>query len=264
MANVARAASKVESERAVELGARAGYAVSGLLHLLIAAIALKLAWSGSKTAADQSGALQALAANPLGRLMLWVAVVGFTALAVWQVASAFTSQAARDGSVWAERGKAVAKALVYLALAWTSLSFAKGRPRSSRAQSADFTAALLAHAGGRILLSLIGAVIVGVGTYHVMKGWTRKFLQDLSENPGALATRAGVVGYVAKGAALVVVGVLFVAAAVLDSSTKATGLDGALRTLRRAPMGVFLLTAVALGIAAYGVYSFARARFARL
>ena len=98
----------------------------------------------------------------------------------------------------------------------------------------------------------------------MVKGWTKKFLQDLNENPGILATRAGMVGYIAKGIALGVVGILFVTAAAQNSSRKATGLDGALRTLREQPAGPWLLTAVALGIATYGAYSFARARHARV
>jgi len=61
-----------------------------------------------------------------------------------------------------------------------------------------------------------------------------------------------------------VVGVLFVTAAVQNLSSKATGLDGALRSLRQQAAGTWLLTAVALGIAAFGVYSFARARHARV
>ena len=59
-------------------------------------------------------------------------------------------------------------------------------------------------------------------------------------------------------------GVLFMAAALQNSASKATGLDGALRSLRQQPVGPWLLTAVALGIAAYGVYSFARAKSARV
>ncbi|MGL4177935.1 MAG: DUF1206 domain-containing protein [Dermatophilaceae bacterium] len=38
----------------------------------------------------------------------------------------------------------------------------------------------------------------------------------------------------------------------------------ALKTLREQPFGPVLLTAVAVGIAAYGVYSIARARHARI
>ena len=149
-------------------------------------------------------------------------------------------------------------------LAWTSFSLAKGQPSSSKAQSADFTATLLQHTGGRLLVAVIGVVVMGGGAYHVIKGWTKKFLLDLSENPGTVATCAGVVGYITKGIALAVVGVLFTTAAAQNSSSKATGLDGALRSLRQQAVGPWLLTAVALGIAAYGVYSFARSRHARV
>jgi hypothetical protein len=55
------------------------------------------------------------------------------------------------------------------------------------------------------------------------------------------------------GVALGVVGVLLVSGAAQNSSSQATGLDGALRALREQPDGPWLLSAVALGIAGYGV-----------
>jgi len=261
---ITRVANTVERHPALQFGARVGYAVSGVLHVLIGLIALQVAWSVSGKSADQSGALQTLAENSLGRLTLWVAVGGFLALALWQFANGLAAGSAPASSPWAFRAKSLSKGVVYLALASISLSFANGQPRSSRAQSADFTATLLQHNGGRLGVAVIGLVVVAVGGYHVVKGWTKKFLQDLNENPGTLATRAGVVGYVAKGIALGVVGILFVTAAAQNSSRKATGLDGALRTLRQQPAGPWLLSAIALGIATYGFYSFARARHARV
>jgi hypothetical protein len=257
--DVSKVANQVEGHPALQIGARVGYAVSGVLHLLIGWIGLQVAWSASGRSADQSGALQTLAGSSPGRLTLWVAVLG-----LWQFANALAVRTGGESSQWAARAKGIAKAVVYLVLAWTSFSFAKGQPSSSKTQSADFTATLLQHTGGRLLVAVIGLVVIGVGGYHVVKGWTKKFLHDLSENPGTLATRAGVCGYIAKGIALAVVGVLFVTAAVQNSSSKATGLDGALRSLRQQAAGTWLLTAVALGIAAYGVYSFARARHARV
>ena len=262
--DVSRVAKNVEGQPVVQIGARVGYAASGVLHLLIAWIALQIAWMASGQPADQSGALQTLAGSSLGRLTLWVAVLGFLALGLWQLANALAARTGSASSRWGGKAKGMAKAVVYLLLAWTSFSFANGQPSSSKAQSADFTATLLQHAGGRLLVSLIGLVVIGVGGYHVVKGWTKKFLQDLNTHPGTLATRAGVVGYMAKGVALAVVGALFVAAALQNSASKATGLDGALRSLRQQPVGPWLLTAVALGIAAYGVYSFARAKSARV
>ena len=258
------AADQLRGNAVLQGGARVGYAVSGVLHLLIGWIALQVAWSGSGRSADQSGALRTLAGTGLGRLTLWVPVAGFVALALWQLAYGIAARPAGDLSVWAARAKGIAKAVLYLALAWTCLSAARGQPRSSKAQSTDFTATLLQHTGGRLLISLIGLAVIATGGYHMVKGWTKGFLHDLGQNPPTLATRAGVVGYIAKGIALTVVGVLFIAAAVQNSSSKATGLDGALRALRQQAVGPWLLTAVALGIAGYGLYSFARARYVRV
>ncbi|MEP7193984.1 MAG: DUF1206 domain-containing protein [Actinomycetota bacterium] len=262
--NLESAADKVEGHPVLQNGARTGYALNGLLHLMIAWIALQIAWTASGKSADQSGALQTVAGSSVGRLALLVAVLGFLALGVWQLASAVAVRTHGQSSQWADKVKGISKAVVYLVLAWTSFSFAKGQPSSSKAQSADFTATLLRHTGGRLLIAVIGLVIIGVGGYHVVKGWTKKFLTDLRENPGLLATRAGAVGYIAKGIALVLVGVLFVTAAVRNSADKATGLDGALRSLRQQVVGSWLLSVVGLGLGAYGLYSLARAKYARV
>jgi hypothetical protein len=261
---VTRTAGKVERQPLLQMGARVGYAVSGVLHLLIGWLAFQVAWAATTAPADQSGALQALTRNELGRLTLWVSVAGFLALGLWQLANTLASHRQRGSSPWSIRAKGIAKTVLYLALAWASFSTANGHPGSSAAQSADFTATLLQHNGGRLVVAGVGLAVIAAGIYHVFKGWTRKFLRDLSRHPGALATRAGVIGYIAKGVALCVVGVLFFLGAAQNSALKATGLDGALRTLREQPKGPWVLTAVALGIAAYGVYSFARAKHARV
>jgi hypothetical protein len=263
VANVSKVARTLEGHPVLRNGARAGYALNGVLHLLIAWIALQIAWSGSGKSADQSGALRSLAGSGAGELTLWAAALGFLALGVWQLASAVALRPRGKSSRWVEKAKGIAKAAVYLALAWTSFSFANGQPNSSKAQSTGFTDTMLQQGNGRLLVASIGLVIIGVGVYHVAKGWTKKFLKDLTRNPGVLATRAGVVGYIAKGVALALVGFLFLIAAVQNSSSGATGLDGALRSLVQDAVGPWLLTAVGLGIGAYGVYSFVRSRHAR-
>ena len=74
----------------------------------------------------------------------------------------------------------------------------------------------------------------------------------------------GTVGYVAKGVAIIVVGILFAVAAVKVDPDDSTGLDGALKSLASLPFGMVILIAVGLGLIAYGVYTFVRARYARL
>ena len=240
----------------IENGARLGYAASGVLHLLLGWLALQLVLGHAATA-DQTGALGALAATAVGKALLWVLLIGFVLLGVWQVAEV----AAHVGK---DRVRPAAKAAVYLALAWTAFTVLHGSATSGNQQSAGTAASLMAHPAGRLLVGAIGLLVVGVGVYHVAKGWRKTFLSDLREHPSEWVVRAGRLGYVAKGIALVLVGGLFVSAAVTADPSKAKGLDGALRTLLALPLGRVLLALVAVGLAAYGVYSFARARYARI
>jgi Domain of Unknown Function (DUF1206) len=254
----------VVDQRPVDAVARVGYAVSGVLHLLIGWLAAQTALGGGGQSADQSGALAQIASQPFGRVLLWGGVAGFLALGLL-----YLSQLAWGSPRGADRLKAGGKGVVYLALAWTTFGFARGSGGSSSSQqSRDVTAKLLGLPGGRLVVALIGLAVVGVGVYHVVKGWKRKFLRDLQGGTegqlGHAVVTTAIVGYVAKGIALALVGALFVVAAAKQNPSEATGLDGALHTLREQPFGVALLLVIAAGLAAFGVYSFARARFGRL
>lgn len=255
--DVKETADQAGESKPVEWGARLGFSVSGVLHLLIAWIALKVAWSSSSGSASQSGALSTVAHSPGGPLLLWVVVAGFALLAVWQLTLVFRSDSVTD------RLQAAGSMIVYLALGWTAFKFATGSPTSSNGRTEDFTASLMHHPGGRIAVAAVGLGVIAVGGYHVYKGWTKGFMDDLQEHPGKTLIEVARVGYIAKGVALFLVGLLFLIAAVRNAPSKSTGLDGGLRTLRDAPGGTWLLSAVAVGIAAYGVFALARARYAR-
>ena len=259
--DVKQAAARAGDHPVLENAARLGYATSGVLHLLIGWLGLQVAWGGgSGSSADQSGALQTLSGNAVGKVLLWVFVIGFLGLALWQLTEVIVGRGQAS-----DRVKAAAKLVVYLVLSFAAFSYARsGEGTSSSQQSVDLTANLRSKPFGRILVGAVGLTVIGVAIYHVYKGAKKRFLQDLREHPGRWVVRAGVFGYIAKGFALGVVGVLFVLAAVRSKPDEATGLDGALHTLRDAPAGQILLTLVALGFASYAVYSFARAKYARV
>ncbi|PWW23426.1 uncharacterized protein DUF1206 [Geodermatophilus normandii] len=266
------AAGRAGNSDALENLARVGLIAYGVVHLLIAWLALQLAWGGGGQAADQSGAMGTLAASPVGKPLLWVLAIGLIALALWQIAEVL-----RWRSGWSATGearkravkksvKAVAKTVVYAALAFTAFRFATGSGESSSAQQQQTAAGVFGWPGGRWLVGLVGLVVIGVGVHHVLKGAKKSFLKEIdlaSAPPSAerTVTRLGQVGYPAKGVALGVVGALFVWAAVTFDPAKASGLDGAMRTVLDAPFGKILLTLVALGIAAFGAFCFVRARY---
>jgi hypothetical protein len=259
-------AAKAENSRPLRIGARVGYAVNGLVHLLIGVIAISVA-QGTGGEADQSGALAQLAGSPWGRALLWITVVGLVGLGVWQILHAFLSSGSDSTRKWAHRIGELGKAAAYLFVAATAFTFARGSTTNSVSSTQSLSARLLALPGGIFILFAIGLLIIAIGAAFVFRGVTKRFLKTVNTPHGPLGTVAvalGTVGYVAKGIALAVVGVLFcVAARTLDPS-KASGLDGALKTLTSLPFGTVLLVLVGVGLIAYGVYCGFRARIARL
>jgi hypothetical protein len=123
---------------------------------------------------------------------------------------------------------------------------------------------VLDEPGGRVLLVVVALVILAIAAYFVNKGLRAGFRKDLAVQVGPVVMALGRVGYVAKGVALAVVGVLTGVAAITADPKKSSGLDGALKSLADLPAGVVLLAVVAVGLIAYGVYFFVRARYARL
>ena len=139
-----------------------------------------------------------------------------------------------------------------------------GSGQSSGQQNAGLSAQLMQSGWGKALLIVVGLGRRAVGGYHVYKGASKKFLKDLRVSGGTGITAVGVTGYVAKGLVLAGAGVLVIVATLQADPSKATGLDAAVKTLGQAPFGKFLLIVAALGIAAFGAYSFVRSRYGRM
>ena len=82
--DVKQASQRAGDHPALEMTARIGYAVNGVLHIIIGVIALALAFGARGASADQSGALGSMAENPLGVVVLWIAVVAWLGLGIWR------------------------------------------------------------------------------------------------------------------------------------------------------------------------------------
>ena len=243
-------ARTAERNPIVRVLARVGTATVGLLHILIGGIAIALAF-GAGGSADQSGAFQALVAVPGGLFVVWAAVVGLFALALWQI---LQTVAAREAG---RRVVEISKGAVYAALGVTGVTIAFGGHRNSSSSEKSASAGLLGQPGGVFLLAFIGLVVFGIGVAYVIRGITKRFARGLALPANALAPATvaiGRIGYIAKGVALGVVGALVVTGAITFDPGKTGGLDGALKSLTQLPYGVVLLAAIGLGFVAYGVF----------
>lgn len=260
-------AGRIAQHPTFERFARAGYVMTGIVHLIVAYIALRIAFGGGGTA-DQSGAMAQIAAAPGGKPALWIAVVAFLLMALWRLAEAVFGSASKPDEIDKKkeafrRVKALGVAVVYAGLALMAFTFARGGGKSSSGDSQGTTARLMQNTAGTVALVIGGLAIIGVGIYYVHKGVTGRFLEDLDTN-SANIRRLGTAGHIAKGAAIGAIGVLVILAVTSSEPDKAAGLDGALKTLGAQPYGVVLLVIAALGIAAFGLFSFVEAKHAKM
>lgn len=255
---------------AVDAAVRAGLVCYGLVHLLVALVAIRLALGDRSGSADSTGALRQLAQQPAGRLMVGAVAVGLGLLVLWRLLELW--QVAREES-GADRLRAggghVLKVVVYASLAYSAAQVATSDRGASegggRSTEETITARVLALPAGQVLVVLGALAIVGYGARLVWKGLSRDHADDLAaEGRTGEAGRAyltlGMVGYVAKGAAIAVIGLLVGGAGLTRDADQSGGLDEALQEILQQPFGPVLLVAVGLGLAAYGAFCFARAR----
>jgi uncharacterized protein DUF1206 len=264
-------ASEVRHSKPVQVLGRVGQICYGVVHLVIAYLALRVAFGGTSKEADQHGAVQTIAQGGFGKILLWLLAIGLLAFGVWQLLLAAT------GFHWIEAGRkrvtkrigAAVRGVVGLAIGAYAIKFAVGSSgQSSNSSQQEMTAKLLSLPAGRVLVGVVALVVIGAGVAQVVNGVRKSFMKDLDVSSLPQGTqqwvrRSGQVGYIAKGVAIGVVGILIGTASLDSNAGKAGGLDAALRTLGAQPFGVVLLVAVALGFAAFGVYCFAAARAQR-
>lgn len=240
--------------------ARGGYVVTGLLHILIGFLAMRIALGNGGGEASNSGAIAQIAQAPGGQIALWVATAGLVALGIWRLLQVVVGPEMKD------RGKGAGLGVVYLSLALTAGRFAAGGSSSDGDTATSVTAKMLQQPAGVALVVLAGVIVLGVGLYSIYKGATKKFKEEIEHHAtsGSVGTgivAAGMVGYIGRGAAFSVLGGLIVAAALSHDPEKAAGLDAALHYIGQQPAGMVLLVLVGVGLAMYGVFCIARAKY---
>ncbi|CCG04461.1 DUF1206 domain-containing protein [Blastococcus saxobsidens] len=251
--------------------ARAGLIAYGAMHLLIAFLALRMALGLRGADADQTGALLTVAAGPGGEFLLVAIGLGMLSLALWQAAEVLLwwhglldpEHRVHTAVVCA---KCLAKGAVYGVLGLTALLFAAGFEYEADERLRDLTEETLLIPGGALLIGTVAAGVVAVGIYTFVRGCTGGFMRDI-DLPTApdrwepAIEALGRIGYLAKGIAFGLVGVLLGRAATAADASTATGLDGAMTAIAGVDAGPWLLGGVAAGFAAFGVYALARARY---
>lgn len=250
----------------VDTAARLGLVTYGVMHLLIAWLAVQLAFGDKEGSADSQGAVQQLNQQPFGQVLVWAVAIGMFLLAVWQVLEAIFGYRDEEGFTQVrKRVTAAGKAVVYVVIGISAVHVALGSSSSGKNGSDSTTATVMDWPGGQAIVCAIGVAIIVIGGYLIHRAYTEKFAKHInaegkSGEKGSAYLLFGQVGYTAKGVTFGIVGGLFLYAGLSHDPKKSGGLDQALHKVLQQPFGPFLLVLIALGLACYGLFCFARAR----
>ncbi len=261
------AALRARRQRVAQLG-RAGLAARGVVYGVIGLLSLEVALGVGGKTTSQTGALETIAHQPLGAILLVILAAGLAGYAAWQLATAVAGLSGRDDAL--RRVSAGAGAVGYGLLCFTAVKILTGSSAGGGAGSPRHEAAgVLSWPGGTLLIGAIGLVLIGVGLYQAYRGVTGTFLEDSDTSrmsrPGKRSFVAlAVFGHMARAVIFVLIGAGLLKAAIDYSPGSAVGLDGALAKLAHTSGGPVVLGAVAAGLIGFGLYSIADARYHRM
>jgi len=266
---VPKAGEEVAKSPAFEWLARAGFVARGLIYGLIGILAIKLALGAGGKTTNQQGALETIAKQPFGKVLLVLVALGLAGYALWRLIRALLGKGPEDSDATLDRVAALGSGLVYAGLCVIAVEILLGARDSGSGSTSKTTAGVLGWPAGPWLVGIAGAVLIAVALYQGYRGITRDFLNDSKTEQMSARTRTwiewiGSFGHLARMVVFGLIGVFLIKAAIDFDPKKAVGLDGALAKLAHNSYGPFLLGLVATGLIAFAAYSLSDARYRRI
>lgn len=231
--------------------ARLGFAVRGLLYIIIAILVI-----ATGRTEDLTGAMEYVG-DGAGRLLLIVMIAGMTAYGTWRLGdAAFGMDSGRaHAKAYRRRLAAAGSGAVYLGLALKAVQILLGGRASGGTH--EEAAAVLRLPSGGLLLIAASVALAGAAAAQFYKATSCSFLERLDERArGSWAKWLGRSGYGARGIVFLVAAYLLARAGLDHRSAGAGGLEQVLDALSFPAR-----SAVAAGLMLFGAFSMVEARY---
>lgn len=241
---------------------RLGLLGHGTYYLLLTILCARLLLgSGGNDNPGAEGAVSEVAQQPFGQVLLGALCLAFAAYATIR----WIRVIAKDE--WSSKAMNGLRASV-----WTFLTVLAARTLLGGLQGGgdgghsgtSLTRTILEAPGGTWVVAAVGLFLGGVALYQLRQATDEAVgyeLQDLGLDGRRIVRWLGRVGYFGRTISYGTVAFFVVHAAFAHDPKAGQGLDGALQAARRTPWGTWLLLAVTVGFAAFGVFRLAEARY---
>ena len=237
------------------------YCITGVLATLAA-----IGFGGSKASKSKIFAL--IYEQPFGLILISAVAAGLFGYATFRFFQCFRDTEHKGSSAkgLASRAGFGVSGLIYLSLGVYATKLAVTGSAGSGESRQFMVSKILGMSGGEWVIGIIGLIIIGNGVYQIYRGVTGQFMKKIElwkTELRDLVKKAGIIGYIARGIMLLVVGYLLWHAGMTSNPREAKGTDGAFTFLEN-KFGSLLMMFIAIGLVGYGVFMFVKARFQRI
>jgi hypothetical protein len=255
---------------AIELLARAGFLVKGVLYIVIGALALQVAARAGGRVTGTRGALTTVLGQPFGRTLLLVAAIGLFGYAAWRVLQGLFDPD-RLGLGWrglAIRTSFVARGVMHAALGRQAFRLYRGLSASSGTRERDVAAQAFQWPLGDWVVVVAGLCLIGFAVQQVYAAITCRLernldVEEMRREAGDWAVGLSRFGVAARAAVFALLGWAIVVAGWFRDPSEVGTTASSFRTLAAQPggLGRWLLGVTAAGFVAYGFYEIIHARY---
>jgi hypothetical protein len=249
--------------------ARTGFVAKGMVYLLLGALAI-MAASGIGNQSANTGkqdVLNTIKEQTGGQILLAVLALGLLCYSAWRFVQCFydTERKGRDTKAVAVRTRYLFSGLTYLSFALYAFKLLFAGSGGGKNGRQGIVQEVLSKPFGDSMVGMIALIMIGNGIYQGYYGLSEKYRKHVAGTGSSINNKvlliAGKAGYPARGIVWLIIGWMFLKAAIHSNSSEAGDTSKAFGFLANAAYGSYLLGAVALGLIFYGIFNFIRARY---
>jgi hypothetical protein len=246
-----------KSEKIVWL-ARLGYAVRGVVYVLLGYLALSA--TSAQVSDGTSGALTYIRSVPGGTAILYVSALGLVGYAIYKLLAALydTENLGGDAKGMVQRIAYLISAVIYSALSWTAIQLATGARSEAGDGNRELASAVLTFDFGPVALGLAGLALIGGAVFQAKSAYHASFMRNIASNAPTATCWIGRAGLATRALVFLLMGWSLIRSGWFSTTSEMRSLGQALVDLR--DMGA-LYTIAAAGIVLFGVFSLITARY---
>jgi hypothetical protein len=247
---------------------RFGLISKGVVYCLLGLLTVMAAIGLSTDKASKKDAFNFIYAQPFGKVLLAlvaIGLIGFVTLRLFQSIKDIGHHGSDAKGIVTRIGYGIS-ALLYSSLAIYALKILN-RSDSEGGDTQQFIVGkVLQLGGGEWIIGITAIIVVISGGYQIYKGASLKFTKKIKLSTSRFTEvfrKAGMIGYISRGIVLLIIGYFLFHAAVDSNAGEVQDTDGAFTFLENS-FGSLMMGIVALGLTAYGVFMFVKAKYESL